>query len=271
MLYNRKNGAEIHLVGTAHVSKASADEVRDKITSVKPATVFLELDEGRANRLMGEEKEPTFNFQDFMRKLVSSFGMALPQMAFKQMRRGMKKSLESWGISYGLEFEVAILEARKLNARIVYGDIRDDVTFKALKEAMSAKDLWTMLTSGRQAMNAMKGSDAEPSIDKEEAIEKAPKTNLSGVAAFMESMEEEKTRRGVGRHAARLRALSPKMAYALIDSRDEWMVRVLRDLEGPVVGVVGLGHLDGIERIWKQLDDQQHQLRHEQQQVDTAA
>ena len=67
----------------------------------------------------------------------------------------------------------------------------------------------------------MKGLDAEPSIDKEEAIEKFPKTRLSGVAAFMESMEEEKTRRGVGRHAARLRALSPKMAYALIDSRDE--------------------------------------------------
>ena len=70
-------------------------------------------------------------------------------------------------------------------------------------------------------MNAMKGLDAEPSIDKEEAIEKAPKAKLSGVAAFMESLEEDKTRKGVGRYAARLRALSPKMAYALIDSRDE--------------------------------------------------
>ena len=51
----------------------------------------------------------------------------------------------------------------------------------------------------------------------------------------------------------------------------QWMVRVLRDLEGPVVGVVGLGHLDGIERIWKQHDEQQHQQQDKQQQVDTAA
>ena len=62
---------QIHLVGTAHVSKASADEVRDKILSVKPATIFLELDQGRANRLMGEEKEPTFNFQAKIHKCIA--------------------------------------------------------------------------------------------------------------------------------------------------------------------------------------------------------
>ncbi len=37
------------------------------------------------------------------------------------------------------------------------------------------------------------------------------------------------------------------------DERDEIMTDALLRLEGRVVGVVGLAHLDGIERRWEQL------------------
>ena len=52
---------QIFLVGTAHVSKASADEVRAMITAVKPETVFVELDAQRARKLMqqGNQEEPS--------------------------------------------------------------------------------------------------------------------------------------------------------------------------------------------------------------------
>ena len=33
------------------------------------------------------------------------------------------------------------------------------------------------------------------------------------------------------------------------------MVNQLRQLKGRVVGVVGLGHLDGMERLWEQGND----------------
>ena len=39
----------------------------------------------------------------------------------------------------------------------------------------------------------------------------------------------------------------------MIDERDEHMVHSLSKLRGRVVGVVGLAHLDGIERRWEQL------------------
>ncbi len=45
--------AQIHLVGTAHVSKASSEEVRDIIHAVQPQTVFVELDAQRAQQLRG--------------------------------------------------------------------------------------------------------------------------------------------------------------------------------------------------------------------------
>lgn len=42
-------------------------------------------------------------------------------------------------------------------------------------------------------------------------------------------------------------------ALANADERDEIMTQALLRLEGRVVGVVGLAHLDGIERRWEQL------------------
>jgi len=45
--------AQIHLVGTAHVSKASSEEVRNIIHAVQPQTVFVELDAQRAQQLRG--------------------------------------------------------------------------------------------------------------------------------------------------------------------------------------------------------------------------
>lgn len=45
----------------------------------------------------------------------------------------------------------------------------------------------------------------------------------------------------------------PTAALANADERDEIMTQALLRLEGRVVGVVGLAHLDGIERRWEQL------------------
>ena len=45
------NGDEVFLVGTAHISRKSADEVRSVIRSVRPETVFLELCDERARAM----------------------------------------------------------------------------------------------------------------------------------------------------------------------------------------------------------------------------
>jgi pheromone shutdown protein TraB len=41
------NGKEIHLIGTAHVSRDSIEEVTGAIREEKPGIVCVELDEGR--------------------------------------------------------------------------------------------------------------------------------------------------------------------------------------------------------------------------------
>ncbi|CAD7698987.1 unnamed protein product [Ostreobium quekettii] len=50
-LRNAANGAEIFLIGTAHISKKSAEEVKETINFVKPDVVMVELCHDRAIRL----------------------------------------------------------------------------------------------------------------------------------------------------------------------------------------------------------------------------
>ena len=47
--------------------------------------------------------------------------------------------------------------------------------------------------------------------------------------------------------------VNPQLAAALIDERDQVMVDCLSKLQGRVVGVVGLAHLDGMERRWQEM------------------
>jgi len=54
---------QIHLVGTAHVSKASSEEVRDIIQAVQPQIVFVELDAQRAQQLRRGTEDHNHNLK----------------------------------------------------------------------------------------------------------------------------------------------------------------------------------------------------------------
>ncbi|DBA73860.1 hypothetical protein WJX79_009281 [Trebouxia sp. C0005] len=244
VLHNLGNGAEIHLVGTAHVSKASSEEVRDIIHAVQPQTVFVELDAQRAQQLRGGMEDQN-NLKEFFKNIVSGYGLNIPTELLKQGLRGFYKAMKSMGMDPGLEFKVALEEAEKLNARIVYGDQEQGITVQNLASALSFKDVLKLMTG--------QGMQLDSEIT--EALELSDK---SGVSASVEAL---KTKKAAEAMTAALRQFNPKLAKALIDDRDEFMVRSLRKLEGKVVGVVGLGHLAGMQKRWEQLEKQQQRLR----------
>lgn len=73
-------------------------------------------------------------------------------------------------------------------------------------------------------------------------------SNMSSIEAIVEGTK----RRAIVMEMLKcLERIHPEMITALVHERDEYMVNELLKLEGRVVAVVGLGHLDGIERRWQ--------------------
>lgn len=244
-LRNNENGAEIFLVGTAHVSKESAAEVRDVIGRVKPNAVMVELCPGRAARLRSQQ--PT-NDLDIFRKLLTSIfkpGSNVSAELLKFSFQGFYGVLRNLGLEVGIEFKAALEAAEKQNARIVYGDRNVQETLSRLASTVKFEDMVKMMAGKGPAVpkSLLDALDFAMS-------DRTKNNNKENIESHVEAM---KTRAMANQMTAYLRQINPALAAVLIDERDEIMVQSLRNLKGRVVGVVGLAHLDGIECRWNML------------------
>ena len=76
------------LVGTAHVSKASVEEVEEAIKEYKPDVVAVELDEKRYEVLMNKKKWEETPITDMIRGGKAFFFLAQVFLASIQRRLG---------------------------------------------------------------------------------------------------------------------------------------------------------------------------------------
>lgn len=242
LLRNSSNGAEIFLVGTAHVSKKSAVEVRDVIKVVKPDVVMVELCPGRAARLRAGRPASD---ADFLKGILSSLfapGTNLPTELVKISFQGFYRILKGFGLDVGAEFIAAMVAGEQQGAKIVYGDRDVRETISRLASVVKMEDVFQMFL----------GNGPVPPRSVLDAFEQKSGSGSDGIGDRLESQVEFMKRRSIARDLANfLRQINPQAAAALIDERDEIMVQNLRRLKGRVVGVVGLAHLDGIERRWE--------------------
>ncbi|PSC74329.1 conjugal transfer [Micractinium conductrix] len=231
-LRNLHNGAEIFLVGTAHVSKQSAEEVREMIRLVRPSTVMLELCSGRLARLRSGGTSDA----ELLKSMMGTFAAPGGTMSQKVVQAGLPlvyRAMKALGMDPGAEFKAAVEEAERIGARIVCGDRDVQQTLQRLSQTVNFQDLMRMMT-GRGL------PDPPPGM-----AEFYARQSGSSIETKVEGM---KTRAMVREMAEYLRQVNPRLAEVMIDERDQHMVDALARLEGRVVGVVGLAHLDGMER-----------------------
>jgi pheromone shutdown protein TraB len=249
-LRNLDNGAEIFLIGTAHVSKQSAQEVRDMITLIKPDVVMIELCPGRAERLRKGQSSDADFLKDALRQLFqpgAHFGQQLVRLSLQ----GMYRMLHNLGMDVGGEFKAAMLAAEQQGSKLVYGDRDGNETLLRLSKAFRMEDMFKILAGGGpQPPQAMVDFFENSVHENSTGSSTSDSTVKSRVEAQVEAM---KTRSMARKMSSWMRQMNPALATALIDERDEFMVQKLRGLQGRVVGVVGLAHLDGIERRWEAL------------------
>ncbi|WP_048151523.1 TraB/GumN family protein, partial [Methanolacinia paynteri] len=210
---------EIRLVGTAHVSQASIDEVRNTIEEYQPDVVAIELDKGRFAAIRNQGEKPTVN--EILKG--GNFSELLVQWSLAYIQRKIGMDV---GVEPGAEMLAAIEEAEKNNIPIALADRDIRLTLSRFWGGMGIIEKLKLLFA---VVGAVAGKGDEEEIDIEE---------LTKNQDLIEASIEE------------FRKFSPKGAAALIGERDAYLTHSLLRLASKhekVLGIVGAGHVKGIK------------------------
>ena len=214
--------AEIKILGTAHVSQKSVDEVTSAIDEFHPDVVAVELDPARFQALKKSMAEPSVS--DLIQ--AGNFNQLLVQwiLSYLQRRIGMDV-----GVEPGAEMKAAIIRAEERNLKIGLIDRDIRITLMRFWRSMS---LWEKLKMFYALSASVVGVEGEE-ID----IESLKKEDMITLA-----LEE-------------FRKFSPNGARTLIDERDAYLAHQLLALDANherILAVIGAGHVKGVRQYLQQ-------------------
>lgn len=209
------SGNEVYLIGTAHVSKNSAQLVEDKITELKPDTVCIELDEQRFHSITRKKKYEDIDiFQIIKNKQLFFF---IGQFVLSSFQ---KKVSEKTGSKPGDEFirAISIAEANGYSLQLIDRNI--GVTLKRAWRMTPFRDKFRFLSGLLFAENEEFENINIEDLKKKDAID-----------TLVQSFSKE----------------LPVTKSVLIDERDLYLTHGIQHKSGKVtVAVVGAGHVPGI-------------------------
>jgi pheromone shutdown-related protein TraB len=210
-------GREIYIIGTAHVSQKSVEEVERVIAEVKPDTVCVELDKTRYDAMLDDKRWQRLDLFQIIRQKKVLYLLANLALSSFQRKIG-----ERMGVKPGAELHAAIRSAETVGARLVLADRDIQAT---LKRTWAKLGFWNksrligelvgapfaMDEVGEEQIEAMKDRDTISEI-------------LDGLATAMPDLKEP-----------------------LIDERDRFLISSVTDAPGrKIVAVVGAGHVRGM-------------------------
>ncbi|XP_021916832.1 traB domain-containing protein isoform X2 [Zootermopsis nevadensis] len=236
-LLTTPDGGKVYVVGTAHFSMESQEDVAKIIQAVQPHIVLVELCKSRVNILQLDEKTileeaKNINFEK-LRSTIRQNGVVhgLMYILLLSMSADLTKQL---GMAPGGEFRRAFAEARRVPMCLIHlGDRPIHITlqraFASLSWWQTIRLMWYLLTS------------KEP-ISKEE-VERCKRRDL------LEEMLSE------------MAGEFPALGTVFVNERDVFLTHSLQlaaqaqrcgtdVVPVRVVGVVGLGHVPGIVERW---------------------
>ena len=217
---------EFILIGTAHISKQSAEQVKEVIQLEKPDSVCIELDEQRYQSIMeGSKWKDTDIFKVIKEKKAT---LLLMNLVISSFQRRMAKHLN---IQAGQEMIQGIQSAKELGAHLVLADRNIQITFSRIWHNVG---LWGKMQLLTQIVYSIFSDDTIS----EEELEKMKSQDM------LNSILNEFTEH------------FPKLKKPLIDERDEYLAQKIKEAPGnKIVAVLGAAHVPGIkEEIKKEHD-----------------
>ena len=208
---------QILLIGTAHISQSSVDEVNDVIEQEKPDTVCIELCASRHQAMMEKDQWKNMDIFKVVREGKSFLLFANLIMTAFQKRLGSQL-----GVKPGAEMMAAAQASERVNAELVLADRDVKIT---LQRTWRGMPFWGRMKVLSQLLASL---FIREEISKEE-IEKLKESDALSEA--MEMLAEQ----------------TPEMKRILIDERDQFMAEKIRQAPGKrIVAVVGAGHVKGL-------------------------
>lgn len=211
----------IYLVGTAHVSDASVQEVQQVIEQVQPDVVCIELCQARYNALTSDAAWKNLDVFKVIREGKTLFLLANLAIGAYQRRIG-----QELGVKPGAELLAAAEKAKDVGARIELIDCDIHVTLKRT---------WANLGFWDKA--GLLGAIIE-SVFSREKVSATDIENLKQQAHLSEMLNE-------------FAKEMPKIKKPLIDERDQYLASGVNLAEGKkIVVVVGAAHVPGMRETF---------------------
>lgn len=207
----------LYLVGTAHVSRESVDEVRHVIETVQPDAVCVELCQTRHEALTDADRWKKLDIFQVIRSGKTL--MLLANLAVGAYQRRIGAQL---GVTPGAELIAGVEMAEQTGAslHLVDRDIRTTL-----------RRTWSNVSFFRKAslVSAVIGS------------------TLGGEEIDEQTIEEMKESENLQDMLEEFTEALPEVKEPLIDERDRYMISLIREVPGEkVVAVVGAAHVPGM-------------------------
>ena len=214
--------SHITILGTAHVSQASADKVKELIATGDYDAVAIELCPSRHNAIVNPDSLAKMDlFKVIKNKQVSMVAASLALGAYQQ------RMAEQFGIEPGAEMRVAIKDAEDANLPVLLIDREIGTTLKRIYRNVP---WWRRL----EIFSGLLASIITGEEVTEDDIEQLKQGDILE-SAFSQFAEKEK-----------------HLFKPLIDERDEYMSAQLQkqideNQHKRVLAVVGAGHMKGMK------------------------
>jgi len=218
----------IILVGTAHISKDSVNEVKEVIERYKPETVAVELCKRRYEVITEKDKWENTPVTKLLKANNAYLILAQPFLSSIQRRLG-----KEYGVEPGSEMIAAIDEAKKHNLGIALVDRDISITLKRAWRKMGFREKFRIFWEFMKAMVGYEEEDLE-NLDLKELMKE------DVISALMKEFSD----------------IAPSASDVLIHERDKYIAKKIYDesKKGKVVAVVGAGHINGIKNYLEKED-----------------
>jgi len=209
---------EILLVGTAHVSRQSAEEVKEIIEKEKPDSVCVELCQSRYESIMDNDKWRKMDIIKVIKEHKAT--LLLVNLILSSFQSRLAKQ---FGIQPGQEMIQGITSSKETGAKLVLADREIQTTFLRVWRGLG---LWGKMKLFMMIFMSI-FNDEELT---EEEIEKLKTDDMLTMA-----LSEFSTS-------------FPQLKSILINERDMYLAQKIKDAPGQkIVAVVGAGHIPGIK------------------------